>query len=111
MYTPPSPFNNNIKNYYYEIVYNNKHIHKLNQNELNNLTSEEIKNITLFSKIFINWKKQIILFTKDTPTLLNGKLTYYYATKEKYMIHYNDFQVLDTFDENMISKIIQLNPL
>lgn len=114
MYNSPQLFNNNIKDYYYEIVYNNKQTHKLNQDELTKLTTEEIKNITLFSKMFLNidnYIKQIILFTKDTPTLVNGKLTYYYVMKESSVIHYNNFEILEAFDEVMISKIIQLNLL
>lgn len=105
----------NIENYndfYYIVSYKNENNqYKISKNELEKI--EHIENISLFMKIYIQkdkYERWIVLFTNDTPTLVNNKRTYYYMTKEKSM---NDYQynIFDNNEDTIIQYILDKNPL
>ncbi len=107
--------NFNIQDYidYYYIVNfkNDNNEYKISKNELKKIT--HIEHIRLFMKAYIKKDKGehwIVLFSTDTPTLANNKLTYYHMTKEKSMKD-NQYNILDNNEENIIQYILDKNPL
>ncbi len=96
----------------YSLRFKNKEL-ILNNNELNdylnNSSIEDIKNINCFIKIYKfdnDFEKWIVLFSDDTPSKINDKITYYSLDKDKSILNYG-FNILNNLDEKII--LILLN--
>lgn len=94
-----------ITNIRYSISLSGKEIY-LSLEELKEY-KEDWKKIRCFQKIYRfgnGFEKWIVLFSNDTPQIIDGKRVYYKMTHEKSIKNYG-FNILDNIDIDLIQKM------